>query len=491
MTQSDWFMIVPSPAGSALLWGGLVVVLCYFAREPVHRLLRAACLSLRHACRVLSRTTHKAAAYCRRWSRHLLLLQTRADSREAILLDFNRLQRQMQRDFAGLPLLKERLARQISFMEEDFQRSADVPPEPPAWARVSQAMSDGGDDHTGQLARALEDIRDSLAQYRSDAREEIRRSSHRRYLLLYRMMPRWRRVEAVLGDFDHRLERVEQRITQLRRREHGLRSQADSGRGARVGALAIATVGRFVLALVALAVVAYGISVHTAMLQEPLGLVLGEQPLLNGVAATGVMIGLLVVFQLGLGLLVFESAGLSRVIPAIGTMDIRQRRLLFWFSLVPLMLLSFTVAAIYLRLATADLLATNLLLSADLVELRLMQAAIYGLALALLPLALAAGAIPLGTLLRSARPAGVLLLASVLTVFAFILRGLITAIAIVERLSIQVYDLVIFLPLWIEGYLRSRRTALGRDDEAGQPVADAHLAGPRAEPIAHPFRERA
>ena len=485
MLESDWFLIVPSTGGSLLVWVLLVLVVCYLARWPVHGLVRAISLSLRHAGRMLARHVEAAARRARVWSRQLLLVQQRDSVRQELVLDFDRLAFQVDRDLADLPVLRERLTRQLSAMEEDFRRSAEVPPEPPAWAQVTRVIADESERRTGEIARALEDIRDALAQYRADAREEIRESSHRRYLLLYRMTPRWRRVEAVLERVNARFARIEQRIDQLRRREYLLRS---GRRRERIGTLALATLGRFALASAILVAAWYGVVLLFGLLQPVLTAVVGNQPLLNGLGAASVMGGLVIFIQLGLVLLLCEALRLSRVLPGVAPAELSRRRLLFWAAFLPLLALAAAMAFLHLRLGLAEIMQPGLLLAPEALELRVTGEMIQGLALFTLPFLLGLGAIALGVLLRSVRPTIGMLITGALQVVAFLLRGVVVASAVAARLLIQLYDLLIFLPLWLEALWRARRSAAALTAVADGEGTPARLNGPRA---AVPVRERA
>lgn len=493
MAQSEWFLIVPSVGFSLLIWAGLGVALGYFARRPAHRVIIAICLSLRHACRLLGRYATAGARRLRIGSREILLAQLREDRRTALALDFARLRRQMDRELNGIPLLRERLARQLASMEEELDRSAEQPAEPPAWAQVTRSIAEDAGTHTGELARALEDIRDSLAHYRADAREEARRASHRRYVLLYRMMPRWRRVEGVLDSLERRLGRIERRLTRLAWREQELRrSTAGRRRENQVPTLALGALGRFGAATAILGLAVFGGVLWYALLAPAVQTTVGSEALLGALSSASILTGLLLGALLGLGLILAESLGLSAVIPPVGRMDTRQRRMLFWLSFVPMVLLASAAALLYVRIATVGLFGADVLLSPVAIERQLVRAGLFGLMLFALPFVLALSAVALGVLIRSFRPAVALLLAGVLQAAATTLRLVGATLLIVARLGVHLYDLAIFFPLWLEDWSRARRKPSPLEPLPSGTTAESaagRLARPRPEAVERSVRE--
>jgi hypothetical protein len=73
-----------------------------------------------------------------------------------------------------------------------------------------------------------------------------------------------------------------------------------------------------------------------------------------------------------------------------------------------------------------------------------------------LPFALAFGAIPLEAFIRGGRTVLGLVTACLLRWVAFGLRASGNAVLRLGKLAVQVYDLLIFPPLWVESLLRQR-----------------------------------
>ncbi len=472
-----------APLWVALLLLGIMLA-GYLARQPAHALILAVSGALRRLFRILSTYCGSLSERLQRWTGEMALTQSRAVIARRIRWEHERLRTRLESDLADMPELRRRLVEQIADIDEAFRRSAEPAPEPPAWAQVTDSVARLAEDQTGQVSRTLEDIRDAMAQYRADARESHRRASYRRYLLLYRMMPRWRRVQTVLENLEEKVERLQQRLDGLLDRLQEFDAQIKGDRPA-VSAVVGASVWRWLLSAAALSVAAAAIVVLGSLVVRPMQAMMGDELLVFGVPTYLVIASILVFFKLTVGLVMVEALRLSDVFPSISALDYQYRRLIFWSCFGILLLLASVGAVSYYGLGEAGLVASQGALPFDGSPLLLVLSnALQALMVFLLPFVLALAALPLAVFGRTTRP----VMGIVLTLFAhlgMLLSRLIAVLAgIAGTLLVRVYDLAIFLPLWVErivtAWLRRRSVTAAdntRQDPALLPAPAAVAAG--------------
>lgn len=175
-----------------------------------------------------------------------------------------------------------------------------------------------------------------------------------------------------------------------------------------------------------------------------------------------------------MGLFLMESLRITRLFPVIGALSdkMRVRMMMTTFSIL-LLMASIEAGLAYMReVLLQDELATSALLRGDdlgsLVNAHLWitTAAQMGMGF-VLPFALVFVAIPLETFVHSFRTVLGLTGIAMLQTFALLLRLLGNACRHLGALAQRVYDLPLFLPLWIEArmQLAAAQQAAANDNE--------------------------
>jgi hypothetical protein len=176
----------------------------------------------------------------------------------------------------------------------------------------------------------------------------------------------------------------------------------------------------------------------------------------------------IILIELTMGLFLMESLRITRLFPIIGSMDDKMRRRMIWITLTMLAILAGVESALaFMR----DRIAS------DMEALRQTLAGVEheGIAASMiptigqmvmgfiLPFALAFVAIPLESFISSSRTVLGVLAAGFLRIMAFILRLLGNVGYYCGRLIVNVYDLVIFPTIWLEGIIlgsKSRQSSV-------------------------------
>ncbi|MCK8515706.1 hypothetical protein M0534_05115 [Methylonatrum kenyense] len=468
--------ITPYPVLSGSLLLLVVTLLGYLARRPVHQLIALVFRELQRVFRLFSSYAGRNAERAGGWTADLALDEMRRRLNRIVHWDHDRLVSRAEQDLADLPRLRQRFLTQISALEESLDRSMDTPTEPPAWGRISHALAMAENDQTGETQRILADIRDTMAQYRADARQTQREAAHRRFLLLYRMLPRWRQVHDLMDDIQQRLGRLQSRVDLLRRRLVEFGSLRNASRR-QVVTLVARAVWHFGLAVVGLVLIAAAVAVFFSLVAGPMQSLLGGAVLVAEIPTYLVTSGILVGFQLLLGFVMLSALRGTDLLPLVSGQEAAIRRLVFACSFGLMLLLSATGAALYYLLgqATAISVASASLFPENSTLMLVLGTASNAIMVFLLPFVLALAGFPLTWLVRHCGTALGVFLTLALHLLATVSRfaGVVSQVA--GRLLIQLYDVLIFIPLWLERELPRLR----RGDRT--PTRQAQLPSPAPE----------
>jgi hypothetical protein len=165
----------------------------------------------------------------------------------------------------------------------------------------------------------------------------------------------------------------------------------------------------------------------------------------------------IIMVEVSMGLFLMESLRITRLFPVIGTLtdQMRVRMIVITFAIL-LMMASIEAGLAYMReVLLQDELATNALLRSDSTgsmvnqHLWITTAAQMGMGF-VLPFALVFVAIPLETFVHSLRTVVGLIGIAILRALALILRVLGNGTRQFGILAQRIYDLPLFLPLWLE-----------------------------------------
>ena len=450
MLEPEVLSLTPVPALNALIWALVVLVAGYLARTPVHRLIRLVFTGARRLLRLLARYCVHAEHHVRAWTRSVLLAQAQEQARNAADWNLERLGEDLERELKGIPELEQQLRAHLGRLEQDYRTSGAPPPDLPGWPRLVEHLGPdfGAVDPT--VKKTLEDLRDGLETQRADLLDAYRRATRRRYLVLHRTMPYWRRVRGAVEELTARVERLRQRAEDALQRVNAYEALRDEHQ-VRIDVLAGQSLWRFTLSVAWLALAGLGFLVLGQLLAEPLNSLLGTTAPAAGLPGLGVSTAILLLGAVGLlGMLLLESSRVTRLLPGLSGQDTDTRRWLFWSGFAGLVAL--TTAFALLTLYHGGIPPAPMDTPLGPVMAPGVQAALV----ILLPCALVFSVLPVRGLVRHGRITGGYSVALALEVAMLLCRLLASLAAFVSSLLIQLYDLVIFLPLWVEETIRQR-----------------------------------
>jgi hypothetical protein len=461
--------ITPWPVLSALLWIVLAVTALYFARPTAHAAITA-------AARALHRSFRLAAAAIRRGERELVLRNREvllAAGREAqerkVEREFDRVADSVRKDLANYASLHRSLSERIERIENDHQAAADVPPEPPGWVKAVEAVANI-DAREGRVAvgNVLSDIHKSLVKAHQEAMELYRKASRKRHELLHRMRPEWRGIENTLAAVGKSVDSLLERSVTIDRHMQEYEDIV-TGRDRALSILSSSSLVYFFVSALVLCVAIGGATINFSLIARPMAEMVGGTNLIGGFRTADIAALVIIMVEISMGLFLMESLRITRLFPVIGALPDKTRIRMVWITFTILFLLASVEAGLaYMReVLLHDELATSALLRGDDGAalsgefMWITTAAQMGMGF-ILPFALTFVAIPLETFVHSLRTVVGLLAIGVLRLLALSIRLTGNVFRYFGSLLKQLYDLPLFIPLWLEQRNQEALPAGGR-----------------------------
>jgi hypothetical protein len=347
-------------------------------------------------------------------------------------------------------------------MDEDYHKSADVPPSLPNWIPIIESIAKV--KHTGDtmVANMLGEINRSLEDQHKKAIEEYRNSTASRHSILNKMLPLWRKVQRTLNDIGKSITKLNDRAKSIDRymdEYEEIRNQTD--KAARM--LSSSSLTQFFIAGLVLVIAIGGAIINFNLIALPMSEMVGGASYIGPYKTSDVAGLVIILIELTMGLFLMESLRITRLFPIIGSMDDKMRRRMIWTTFAMLAILAGVESALaFMRDRIAH----------DMEALRQTLAGVEQTAIAtsmiptvgqmimgfILPFALAFVAIPLESFISASRTVLGVVAASLLRFLAFILRLLGNIGFYVGRFVVNIYDLIIFPTIWLEGAILGVKT---------------------------------
>jgi hypothetical protein len=475
MSMTSLLAFTPWPLFSALILLTLLVTAMYLARGTAHQAIHALFSALSRGLRLASHAVTHAESRLAARNRDVLLAAGREAKERIVEREFVRVGDTVRKDLANYPDMHRRLSEAIIRIEEDQEKAVEVPPEAPGWARAVEAVAKL--DARNEGANILADIHKSMVKAHGEAMDDYRKASAERHSLLRRMMPDWRLIQETLGRVNTSVESVLARSLTIDRHMEEYDAIV-RGEDRAVTVLSSSSVVYFFVAALVLAVATAGAAINFSLIARPMAEMVGGTSAIGTFRTADIAALVIIMVEISMGLFLMESLRITRLFPVIGALSDKMRvRMIFITFVILLMMASIEAGLAYMRevllqdeLATSSLLRGDAVASAINPHLWITTAAQMGMGF-ILPFALVFVAIPLETFVHSLRTVMGLIAIGVLRVLSLLLRVLGNGARHLGTLGQQVYDLVLFVPLWIE-----TRMAVAAAEEAAEDAADARVS---------------
>lgn len=465
MSFSDIYMITDSPVISGVIWFVILTIVFYLARNHAHRAIISISRILHNAMRVSTHSVMLAEKKLVERNTEVLLAQGREAKERIVEREFERVDATVRRDLAEYPALHRHLSEEITKIDEDYNQSIEVPPAPPGWVKAVEAVakipSTKGDPMVGNV---LEDIHQSLLKANIKATEEYRKASHKRHQLLNSMMPHWRKLRQILQQVDKNINSLLQRSTTIDRHideYEGIVRKTDRA----VRMLSSSSLTQFFIAAFVLVVATGGAFINFQLIARPLSEMVGGAQEIMGMRINDIAALVIILVELTMGLFLMEALRITRLFPVIGALNDKTRVRMAWvfFSILLFLALVESGLAFMRDWLMEEEVKTDAFLRGEegtsLGEnsfLWITTAAQMGMGF-VLPFALMFVAIPLETFVHSLRTVLGMIGVAFLRALAWTLRlfGNISRFAGVA--IVNIYDLLIFGPLFIERMIKGKQ----------------------------------
>lgn len=467
MTFNDLLTVwVDHAALSGAIWLILIWSALYLARAPAHELIAAAGRLAERGLRIVAQAVRHGEELLARRNREVLLSMAAESVERDLEREFERVATMVNRDLAGYPALQRELSQIITRIDEDYRASTEEPPVPPPWTEAVEALA-RIETRDPTVARVLEDIRGTLEKSSRRALDEYRKKSRKRHDLLKRMQPYWRKLTTRMRDVSSQISGLEKRAAKIdAHMDHYEKIRA--GDDATVRTLSSSSLSQFLIAGLVLVIATFGAIINFHLIALPMSEMVGGNSYIGPMLTADVASLMIILVEIMMGLFLMESLSVTRLFPVIGALDDRKRHAMAWAAFSFLFLLAGVEAALaYMRdmlVADQEALVQMLSNSGESDEqaaaagdgagngaaLRMIPAIGQMLLGFILPLVLVFVAIPLESFMHAARTVAGVAAIGTLRVLATVLRVAASLSRGTARVVIQLYDVVIFLPLAVE-----------------------------------------
>src|SRR5882757_5419928 len=470
MFMTSLLTITPWPVLSAAILLVLLIAALYLARHTAHQAIHAIAVALSRGLRLASHSVAQAEERLASRNREVLLAAGREAKERIVEREFVRVGDTVRKDLANYPDMHRRLSEAIIRIEEDQEKAVEVPPEAPGWAQAVEVVANLDARNAG--ADILSDIHKSMVKAHGETMEDYRKASSERHSLLRRVMPDWRLIQETLGRVDKSVESVIARSMTIDRHMEEYDAIV-RGEDRAVSVLSSSSIVYFFVSALVLAVATAGAAINFTLIARPMAEMVGGTSFIGAFRTADIAALVIIMVEISMGLFLMESLRITRLFPVISALSDKMRRRMMLITFIILLLMASIEAGLaYMReVLLQDELATSALLRGDGVtgtvndHLWITTAAQMGMGF-ILPFALVFVAIPLETFVHSLRTVMGLTSIGMLRALSLILRVGGNGSRHLGTLAQRLYDLPLFLPLWVEA-----RTATAARLEANAPGA--------------------
>jgi len=332
----------------------------------------------------------------------------------------------------------------------------------PGWTKAVEAIAKVPAKADPSVRQVLEAIHGAVSKAQRQSLRAYREASRGRHRLLSRMMPEWRRIQSTLGEMLKAVTSLLERSRSIDRHMLEYREIVHATDRA-LASLSASALVTFAISALVIGVAVGGAVINFSLIARPMAEMVGGTSLIGNFRTADIAALVIILVEISMGLFMMESMRITRLFPVIGALPDKVRVRMIYVTFTILALLASVEAGLaYMReLLLQDELATSALLRGDglgVVQNEFMwitTAAQMGMGF-ILPFALVFVAIPLETFIHSLRTVlGVMVTAAL----RFLALGMRIVGSFFQRgatLLQRAYDMLIFLPLWIEEMSRKK-----------------------------------
>ncbi len=455
--------ITANPALSALLWLFLLLAALYFARKPFHRAVKEFSKVINNAMRFTASSVLLTEKRLVQRNREVLVAEGLENAERLVEREFDRINTAVTRDLQGYPGLHRQMSEVITSLEEDFNKTADVPSSLPNWINIIEAIANIKHSGDSMVASMLAEINRTLMEQHNSAIENYRTSTSTRHSLLNKMKPMWRKLQKTITDVGRSITALNKRAKQIDKymdNYEQIRAQTDKA----VRMLSSSFMTRFFISGVVL-LIAFGAAIiNFNLIALPMSEMVGGGSYIGPYKTSDITGLVIILVELSMGLFLMESLRITRLFPIIGSMDDKMRIRMIYITLTLLTVLAGVESSLAFmrdRIAVDMEALRQTLTGVDEMARSASNIPTIGQMIMgfVLPLTLTFVAIPLESFISSSRMVIGIVTAGILRTIAFILRLIGNTGLYLGKFIISIYDLAIFPTIWLEGLITAKQSS--------------------------------
>ncbi len=462
MDLSYLMFVEGAPALSLIIWFILLSVLLYLMRFPAHQGILSFSRLFYRLFRISSRSVLQTKERMKERNKEVLLSQAREAKEHMIEREFDRIEASVKKDLSGYPALQHKVSDAVTVIDEDYQKSGEIPPEPPGWVAAVEPIVNIKSNGDAMVANILNGIKSGLNKGQEKALAQYRQSSKERHEILKKMAPKWRSVKKGLAEVDSSVKSILDRSKSIDRHMDEYESQIKNQDKALLS-LSSSSLTQFFIAGFVLMIAIGGAMINFNLIARPMQEMVGGSNYMMGYKVSDIAALVIIFVEISMGLFLMESLRITRLFPVIGALNDKIRVRMVIVSFIFLLLLASIEAGLaYMRelLSQDDAALLSVLSSKDSAHAVssgawITTASQMGMGF-VLPFALTFIAIPLESFIHSSRTVLGIVTVALLHFLAFLFRFLGSFMMGLGLMAVNIYDLLIFLPLWIESLIRGK-----------------------------------
>ncbi|MBT5051256.1 MAG: hypothetical protein HOM58_22360 [Rhodospirillaceae bacterium] len=465
MSLADSLPMFSDTLLTGLVWFLLLSVVLYLTRAPAHRAIVTLCRVLNEAMQLASGSILGAEKRLAERNRDVLLAVGREASQRGIEREFERVEVNVQREIAQCTAIDRLMNESLTKIEEDHKQSMEVPPAPPGWAGVVQAIAEVPGKSDPIVSGILEQIHTSLVKMQEQAINAYRSATQERHAHLKKMAPEWRSLGQLAAQMKKNVTTMIERSQTIDHKmdeyENIVRKSEQAER-----TLTASSLSQFFVSGLVLAIAIGGAFINFQLIARPMAEAVGANSFVGDLKIAEIAALVIILLETAMGLFLMESFRITRLFPMIGALPDKTRQRMIYVTLSILFFFACVESGLaYMReLLLEDELATSAVLRGGAAAaatnsymwITTTAQMVMGF---VLPFALVFVAIPLESFIESSRTVIGVALAALLRAMAAFCRVLSRAFEFTGRLLVDVYDIAIFGPLWLEAQVKSVKFA--------------------------------
>jgi hypothetical protein len=472
MPFANMLSIASNPYLSMMIWIILLLAALYFARRPFHRLVNSIGRMIHGTMRLMAASILSAEKRLIKRNREVLMAAGREKAERLVEREFDRINSAVVRDLEGYPNLQRKIMELTVRLDDDYGRGDNIPPSLPNWLPIIESIANIKHSGDSMVAQMLGEINRTLRKQHKSAIEQYRSSNASRHSILNKMRPTWRRVQKALNNVDRSIENLNRRARSMDRymdQYEQIRLQTD--KAARM--LSSSSLTQFFISGVLLMIAFGGAFINFNLIVLPIREIVGDANIIGFYKISDVTGLVIILIELTMGLFLMESLRITRLFPIVGSMDDKMRYRMIWMTFILLVTLAGVESA--LAFMQDRIVQNSEAMRQTLAQVEQPAAAqsmiptvgqmIMGF---ILPFALTFVAIPLESFLSSSRTLVGIMAAGTLRLIALVFRLIGNAGYYAGRFVINLYDLIIFPSIWLEGVFTGSKKS--REESAEEPL---------------------